>query len=62
MDIKVAATGIVALCLALSALLYLSSMANSSLQGLGDKFFGVAIVLIAVVVLLAVVGVKVRFP
>lgn len=62
LDIKVAATGIIALCLALSAMLYVSSMANSSLQGLGDKFFGLAIILIAIVVVLAVLGVKVRFP
>ena len=61
-DVKVAATGIIALCLVLSALLYLSSMANTSLAGIGDKFFGLALVLMAAVVLLSILGIKVRFP
>jgi hypothetical protein len=60
MSIKVVASGVIALCLALSALLYLQSPLNPSMQSLGDKFFGLAVVLIFVVIILAVAGVKVR--
>ena len=62
MSIKVVASGIIALCLALSALLYLQSSAYPSMQSVGDKFFGLAVVLIFVVIILAVVGVKVKLP
>lgn len=61
-DVKVAATGVIALCLVLSALLVISSTANPSLEGVGDKFFGLAVALIAIVALLAILGVKVKFP
>jgi hypothetical protein len=61
-DAKVAATGIIALCLVLSAVLFISSGVNPSLEGVGDGFFTLAVVLIAVVVLLSAIGVKVRFP
>jgi len=63
-DVKVAvaATGIIALCLVLSALLYFSSLANPTLEGFGDKFFGLSVVLIAIVLILAILGVKIRFP
>jgi len=61
-DVKVGATGIVALCLALSVLLFIASAANPSLEGIGDKFFGLAVVLILTVVLLAALGLKVKFP
>jgi len=61
-DIKVAATGIIALCLALSALLFLSSMSHPSLQGSADRFFGLAVVLIAIVVIMSILGVKIKFP
>jgi len=62
MDIKVAATGVIALCLTLSALLYLSGVADPSLGGAGDRFFGLAVALIAIVVLLSIFGVKVKLP
>jgi len=61
LDIKVAATGIIALCLALSALLFLSSVASPSLQAMADRFFGLAVILIFVVIILALIGVKVKF-
>lgn len=60
-DVKVAATGVIALCLTLSALLFISSAANTNLQGLGDRFFGLAVILIFVVVLLSIAGIKVKF-
>jgi hypothetical protein len=59
-DIKVAASGIIALCLALSALLFMSSVANPSLQGTAVLFFGLAVVLIFVMVILGIVGIKIR--
>jgi hypothetical protein len=62
LDIKVAATGIIALCLALSALLYISSAADQGLQGTGDKFFALAAILILIVVVLAIAGIKVKLP
>lgn len=61
-DIKVAATGIVALCLALSAVLFISSAASPDLQGVGDKFFTLAVTLIFIVIVLTVVGVRIKFP
>jgi len=61
-NIKVVASGIVALCLALSALLYLQSLVNPSMQAAGDRFFGLAVVLIIVVVVLAAIGVKIKLP
>jgi hypothetical protein len=61
-NIKVVASGIIALCLALSALLYLQSLVNPSMQALGDRFFGLAVILILVVLVLAAVGVKVKLP
>jgi hypothetical protein len=62
LDVKVAATGIIALCLALAALLYMSGITNPSVQSMADRFFGLAVVLSFVVILLALVGIKVRFP
>ena len=61
-DVKVAATGIIALCLVLSAVLFISSGINPSVEGVGDRFFVLAVVLIAVVVFLSAIGVKVKFP
>jgi hypothetical protein len=46
--------------LALSALLFVSSVANPSLQGTADRFFGLAVVLIFVLVILAVAGIKIK--
>lgn len=43
-------------------LLFLSSMTNPSLQGVADRFFGLAVILITVVVILAIAGLKVKFP
>lgn len=60
--IKVAATGVIALCLVFSALLYIQSTVNPSMQGFGDKFFGLAVVLIFIVIISALAGVKIRFP
>jgi hypothetical protein len=62
LDIKVVATGIIALCLALSAMFFASSIANPSLEGFGNRFFTLAVALIATVVLLAILGVKVKLP
>jgi hypothetical protein len=61
-DIKVAATGIVALCLVLSAMMFLSSISAPALAEMGRMFFGFAILLVIVVILLALFKVKVRFP
>lgn len=61
-NIRVAATGIIALCLALSALLFISSAANPSLEGVADRFFGLAVVLVAIVVILSLAGIKIRIP
>lgn len=60
--IKVAATGVIALCLMLSALLYVQSAVNPWMQGFGDKFFWLAVALILSVVILAAAGVRIRFP
>ena len=60
--IKVAATGVIALCLALSALLYVQSAVDSTMQRFGDKFFGLAVALIFIVVILALVGVRIKLP
>jgi len=62
MSVKVVASGIIALCLVLSAMLYLQSLVNQLMQSLGDRFFGFAVVLILAVIVLAAVGVKVKFP
>ena len=60
LNIKVVATGVIALCLALAAMFYLQSLIDPSLQGFGDRFFGFAVLLTFIVVILALVGVKVR--
>lgn len=60
LNIKVVATGVIALCLALAAMFYLQSIIDPSLQGFGDKFFGFAVLLTFIVVILALAGVKVR--
>ena len=61
-DVNVTATGVVALCLALSAVLFISSAAEPSLQGVGDRFFGLAVIVMVAVVALGLIGTKVRFP
>ena len=61
-SIKVAATGIVALCLALSAIFYLQSTINPQMQAFGDKFLGFAVVLVLLVTVLAFLGIKVKLP
>lgn len=61
-NIKVAATGIVALCLVLSVVLYLSSFTNPSMYETGEKFFGLAVTLIIAILVLSIFGVRVKFP
>ena len=61
-DIKVTAVGVIALCLALSAILYITSAAEPSLQGVGDRFFGLGVLLTVTVIILGIVGTKIRFP
>jgi hypothetical protein len=61
-DIRVAAAGIVALCLVLSAIMFLSSVTILTLEAVGRMFFGLAVMLIVCAILLALIGVKVRFP
>lgn len=61
-SIKVVATGIIALCLALAAMFYLQSFLNPSMQGFGDKFFGFAVLLTFTVIVLALTGVRLKLP
>ena len=61
-SIKVVATGVIALCLVLSALLYIQSAVSPSMQGFGDKFFGLTVALIFIVIILALAGVKIKLP
>lgn len=61
-NIKVVATGVIALCLTLAAVFYLQSVMNPAMQGFGDKFFGFAILLTFTVIVLAVVGVRLKLP
>lgn len=61
-SIKVVATGVIALCLALSALFYMQSIVDPLMQGFGDKFFGLAVLLLFIIIILALAGVKIRFP
>ena len=61
-DIKVAATGVIALCLVLAAVLFISSSTTPSLQIIGDRFFGLAVILIVIIIVLGIAGIKVKFP
>lgn len=62
-NIKVATTGIIALCLTLSALLFMFGVTRQSIQDAADKFFGLAVILIVLVVALSFAGIKIRkFP
>ena len=61
-SIKVVATGVIALCLILSALFYTQSVVDSSMQGFGDRFFGLAVALIFIVTILALADVKIKLP
>ena len=61
LDITVAASGLVALVLALAAVLYLSSAAAPVLRELGDRFFALGVVLVLVTVLFSATGIKARF-
>jgi hypothetical protein len=61
-DIKVAATGVIALCLVLAAVLFISSSTTPGLQVVGDRFFGLAVILIFAVIILGIAGIKVKFP
>ena len=61
LDIRVAASGLVAIVLALAGLLYLSSAAAPALRELGDKFFDLGIVLVLATLLLSALGIRARF-
>ena len=61
-NIKVAATGIVALCLVLSTMLFLSSVNAPALEEMGRMFFAFAVLLVVGAIFLALFKVKVRFP
>lgn len=58
--VKVVAYGIIALCLAIAALFYMQSITIPSMQHFGNKFFGLAVVLIFVVIIFALAGIKIR--
>lgn len=60
--IKVVASGIIALCIMFAALFYMQSAVNPSMQGFGDKFFGLAASLVFIIILLALAGVKIKLP
>jgi uncharacterized membrane protein YphA (DoxX/SURF4 family) len=62
LDVKVAAAGMIALCLILAAVLFMASSGTPDLQTTGNQFFDLAIVLIVIVVALAIAGIKVKFP
>ena len=61
-DVKVMATGVVALCLILSAMLTMSGTVYPVLREAADRFFLLGALLIVIVIVLAVVGIKVRLP
>jgi hypothetical protein len=59
-EIKVVATGVIALCLALSAMLSMSSVAYQALHEDADRFLVLGVFLIAIVIVLSIVKVRVR--
>lgn len=61
--VKVAATGVIALCLVLAFLSFLfgSSFDNSTMYSAGNTFVTLAIALIAIFIIAAAMGVKIRF-
>ena len=61
-SVKVVASGVIALCLVLSAIFYIESILNPSMEALGDKFFGLAVALVFIIIILALAGVKIRLP
>jgi hypothetical protein len=61
-SVKVMATGVIALCLVLAAILSLSSAAYPAMQDTANRFFDLAVLLIAAVVGLALVRIKIKMP
>lgn len=61
-DVKVMATGVIALCLVLAATLSMSSAAYPAIKGTADQFFILSVLLIVAVIVLALAGIKVKFP
>jgi hypothetical protein len=61
-DIKVIATGVVALCLVLSAMLSISGAMYPLLREAADRFFLLGVLLIAIVIVLALAGIKLKLP
>lgn len=61
--VKVAATGVIALCLVLAFLSFIfgSSFDNPTMYNVGNTFVNLAIALIAIFIVAAAMGIKIRF-